>query len=139
MARPVSPQAEASQHRSRNLSTIRGRARDEEGAATGNSAAQPAAGERTTLNFNDAELHGVLRALAQFTGRNFVVDPRVRGQLTLISETPVDADTAYSMLLGDLRMQGYATIDVDGVNRVVPEADAKLQGVPVVGTSKRAH
>src|SRR3546814_3424561 len=72
---------------SRNLSPIRGRARYEDDAATGNSAAQPAAGERTTLNFNDAELHGVLRALAQFTGRNFVVDPRVRGQLTLISET----------------------------------------------------
>src|SRR3546814_3129311 len=79
-AQPFSAQAESSQPRSRNLSPIRGRARYEDDAATGNSAAQPAAGERTTLNFNDAELHGVLRALAQFTGRNFVVDPRVRGQ-----------------------------------------------------------
>src|SRR5690606_12674642 len=72
-----------------------------------------AQGERTTLNFNEAELQGVLRALAQFTGRNFVVDPRVKGQLTLMSDTPVDADTAYSMLLGALRMQGFAVIDVD--------------------------
>src|SRR3546814_347571 len=72
-AQPFSAQAESSQPRSRNLSPIRGRARYEDDAATGNSAAQPAAGERTTLNFNDAELHGVLRALAQFTGRNFVV------------------------------------------------------------------
>ncbi|HUH87844.1 MAG TPA: type II secretion system secretin GspD [Pusillimonas sp.] len=99
---------------------------------------QPA-GRRTTLNFNEAELHGVLRALAQFTGRNFVVDPRVRGQLTLVSETPVDADTAYSMLLGALRMQGFAVIGVDGVNRVVPEADAKLLGGPVVSGNQGAR
>src|SRR3546814_6995420 len=43
------------------------------------------------------------------------------------------------MLLGALRMQGYAAIDVDGVTRVVPEADAKLQGGPVVSASQRAR
>ncbi|WP_397473382.1 type II secretion system secretin GspD [Pusillimonas sp.] len=104
--------------------------------------ARPAAqaqGQRTTLNFNEADLQGVIRALAQFTGRNFVVDPRVRGQLTLVSDNPVDADTAYSMLLSALRMQGFAVIDVDGVSRVVPEADAKLQGGPVVSSSQAAR
>jgi general secretion pathway protein D len=136
---PFSAQAESSQSRSRTLAPIRERGRYADDAATGRQAGASAAGERTTLNFNEAELHGVLRALAQFTGRNFVVDPRVRGQLTLISETPVDADTAYSMLLGALRMQGFAAIDVDGVTRVVPEADAKLQGGPVVSASQRAR
>ncbi|MFT0531440.1 type II secretion system secretin GspD [Castellaniella hirudinis] len=86
----------------------------------------------TRLNFQEAELAGVVRALAQFTGRNFVVDPRVKGQLTLVSDTPVDAETAYAMLLGALRMQGFAVVAVDGVNRVVPEADAKLLGGTVV-------
>lgn len=95
--------------------------------------------QRTTLNFNEADLQGVIRALAQFTGRNFVVDPRVKGQLTLVSDTPVDPDTAYSMLLGALRMQGFAVIDVDGVSRVVPEADAKLQGGPVVSSDQAAR
>src|SRR5690606_9810614 len=70
-----------------------------------------------------------------FTGRNFVVDPRVKGQLTLVSDTPVDRDTAYAMLLAALRMQGFAVVDVDGVNRVVPEADAKTQGGAVVGAA----
>lgn len=97
------------------------------------------AGQRTMLNFNEAELNGVVRALAQFTGRNFVVDPRVRGQLTLVSQAPVDADTAYSMLLGALRMQGFAVIDIDGVSRVVPEADAKLLGGPVVSSNQPAR
>lgn len=89
------------------------------------------AGDNTMLNFVNADLEGVVRALARFTGRNFVVDPRVKGQLTLVSEAPVDTETAYSMLLSALRMQGYAVVDVDGVSRVVPEADAKLQGVAV--------
>ncbi|MBV6274020.1 type II secretion system secretin GspD [Alcaligenaceae bacterium CGII-47] len=93
----------------------------------------------TQLNFNEAELHGVVRALAQFTGRNFVVDPRVRGQLTLVSGTPVDADTAYAMLLSALRMQGFAVVDVDGVSRVVPEADAKLLGGPVLSGNQPAR
>jgi general secretion pathway protein D len=138
-AQPYAAQAESSPSRSRALSPIRERARYEGDATNGRLAPNTAAGERTVLNFNEAELHGVLRALAQFTGRNFVVDPRVRGQLTLISEAPVDADTAYAMLLSALRMQGYAAIDVDGVTRVVPEADAKLQGGPVVSASQRAR
>nr|WP_323011317.1 secretin N-terminal domain-containing protein [Castellaniella sp.] len=92
----------------------------------------------TRLNFQEAELGGVVRALAQFTGRNFVVDPRVKGQLTLVSDVPVDADTAYAMLLGALRMQGFAVVDIDGVNRVVPEADAKLLGGTVVSGSSSA-
>src|SRR5690606_30879515 len=57
---------------------------------------------------------------AQLCGR-----PARQGQLTLVSEAPVDADTAYSMLLGALRMQGFAVTNVGGVSRVVPEADAK--------------
>jgi len=90
-------------------------------------------GATTMLNFVEADVDGVVRALAQFTGRNFVVDPRVTGQLTLVSETPVNSRTAYEMLLASLRMRGFAVVDVNGVSRVVPEADAKLQGSRVVG------
>lgn len=84
------------------------------------------------LNFVDADIPAVLRVLARFTGKQFLVDPRVKGTLTLVSDNPVSGDTAYSMLLGALRMQGYAVVDVVGGVRVVPEADAKLQGSPVV-------
>lgn len=96
-------------------------------------------GPMTQLNFQEAELGSVVRALARFTGRNFLVDPRVRGQLTLVSDTPVDADTAYAMLLGALRMQGFAVVEVGGVSRVVPEADAKLLGGTVVSGPAQAH
>lgn len=87
------------------------------------------------LNFVNTELDAVVRALGQFTGKNFLVDPRVKGQLTLVSETPVNRDTAYRMLLGALRMQGFAVVEVDGVSKVVPEADAKLQGGAVTNSN----
>src|SRR5690606_16878630 len=138
-ARPYADQADAAQQsRQRALPPIQQRPTYEDESPAPRAEGQ-AEGQRTTLNFNEADLQGVLRALAQFTGRNFVVDPRVRGQLTLVSDTPVDADTAYSMLLGALRMQGFAVIDVDGVSRVVPEADAKLQGGPVVSSDQAAR
>lgn len=103
----------------------------EQEPAPSSEAANKPSGATTMLNFVSADLQGVVRAMARFTGRNFVVDPRVKGQLTLVSEAPVDSDTAYSMLLSALRMQGFAVVEVDGVSRVVPEADAKLQGSAV--------
>ncbi len=99
--------------------------------APGTQVGTPAANERVVLNFVDADLPTVVRALAQFTGRNFLVDPRVKGQITLVSESPVSPSTAYSMLVGALRMQGFTAVDVGGVTRVVPEADAKLHGADV--------
>ncbi|MPT29189.1 MAG: type II secretion system protein GspD, partial [Achromobacter sp.] len=96
------------------------------------------ADNRVSLNFVDTDIPAVLRALSLFTKRNFLVDPRVKGKLTLVSDRPVDSAQALSMLTGALRLQGFAIVDVDGVTRVVPEADAKLQGSAVVGDTRPA-
>lgn len=102
------------------------------GGGTAQLEAPPAAefpdGEDITLNFVEAELDSVVAALARFTQQNFIVDPRVKGQLTLVSEVPVDARTAYEMLLSALRMQGFAVLRTGKVSRVVPEAEARQQG-----------
>ena len=92
-------------------------------------------GDPVTLNFVNTDIGAVVATLARFTGRSFVVDPRIKGELTLVSEAPVAPDAAYAMLLSALRMQGFAVIDIDGVSRVVPEADAKLQASPVIGAA----
>jgi len=94
------------------------------------------AGAPVTLNFSNTEISAVLAALARFTGRSFVVDPRIKGTLTLVSETPLAPDAAYAMVLSALRMQGFAVIDVNGVSRVVPEADAKLHASPVIASDR---
>lgn len=96
------------------------------------------ADNRVSLNFVDTDIPAVLRALSLFTHRNFLVDPRVKGKLTLVSDRPVDSGQALAMLTGALRLQGFAIVDVDGVTRVVPEADAKLQGSAVVGGARPA-
>ena len=69
-------------------------------------AASPAyaqqADNRVSLNFVDTDIPAVLRALSLFTQRNFLVDPRVKGKLTLVSDRPVDSNQALSMLTGAL-------------------------------------
>jgi general secretion pathway protein D len=87
-----------------------------------------AAQERVTLNFSNTEIDAVVRAIAQFTGKVFIVDPRVKGTLTLTIEQPLSPDQALGALSAALRMQGIVLVESGGVVRVVPEADAKLQG-----------
>jgi general secretion pathway protein D len=92
------------------------------------SSASPKRGEPITLNFSNAEIESVARTMATVTGRNVVVDPRVKGTMTLTTDTPVAPTVAYNQFLATLRMQGYTVVQTDGLDKVVPEADAKLQG-----------
>ena len=85
-------------------------------------------GEPITLNFTNADIEAVARTMATLTGRNVVVDPRVKGTITLTTERPVSAAVAYNQFLAMLRLQGYTVVDSAGLDKVVPEADAKLQG-----------
>jgi general secretion pathway protein D len=87
-----------------------------------------AAQERVTLNFSNTEIEAVVRAISQFTGKVFIVDPRVKGTLNLTIEQPLSPDQALAALSAALRLQGIVLVESGGVVRVVPEADAKLQG-----------
>jgi len=83
-----------------------------------------------TLNFANADIDQIARAIGDATGQTIVVDPRVKGQLSLQSDRPVTNDQALKTLQAALRMQGYSLLQDHGILKVVPEADAKLQGVP---------
>lgn len=89
-----------------------------------------AAQAQVTLNFVNADIDQVARAIGAATGKTIIVDPRVKGQLNLVSENAVPEDQALKTLQSALRMQGFALVQDHGVLKVVPEADAKLQGVP---------
>ena len=88
------------------------------------------ASAQVTLNFVNADIDQVAKAIGAATGKTIIVDPRVKGQLNLVSENPVPEDQALKTLQSALRMQGFALVQDHGVLKVVPEADAKLQGVP---------
>lgn len=92
--------------------------------------AQEANQNAAGLNFVNADIESVIKAVGHFTGTTFVIDPRVKGQLTLVAEKPLTKDQAFKLLTSNLRMQGFAVVTSDGFSKVVPEADAKLQGGP---------
>jgi len=85
------------------------------------------AGAPVTLNFSNAEIEAVARAMASITGRQVVVDPRVKGTISLSSDKPVSPAAAYNQFLAALRLQGFTVVESGGLDKVVPEADAKLQ------------
>lgn len=99
-----------------------------------------AAYAQVTLNFVNADIDQVAKAIGAATGKTIIVDPRVKGQLNLVAERPVPEDQALKTLQSALRMQGFALVQDHGVLKVVPEADAKLQGVPTyVGNVPQAR
>ena len=80
-----------------------------------------------TLNFVNADVEAVSRAVAVMIDRQILVDPRVKGVITLYSEQPMPVRDAYLQYLAGLRGLGFAVVDNAGLLKVVPEADAKLQ------------
>ncbi|MBC7702870.1 MAG: type II secretion system secretin GspD [Rhodoferax sp.] len=100
--------------------------------STGKAPAQQAksssrAGGPVTLNFANADIEAVARTMAVITGKNVVVDPRVKGTMTLITTNPVTPAMALRQFSTQLRTQGFALVESAGLYLVVPEADAKLQ------------
>ncbi|MGH8713353.1 MAG: type II secretion system secretin GspD, partial [Casimicrobiaceae bacterium] len=91
-----------------------------------------AAEDAVTLNFVNADIDAVIKAVGEMTGRNFILDPRVKGVVNIVSATPVPRALIYPTLLSALRLQGLTAVEVDGVIKIVPEAEGKQQGSPVV-------
>ena len=92
--------------------------------------------EPVSLNFVNADIEAVARTLATISGRSVVVDPRVKGTITLSTERPVAPALALKQFGTALQLQGFALIDSDGLYKIVPDADAKLQsGTVNAGTT----
>src|SRR6478672_2431020 len=83
--------------------------------------------DQAALNFVGADIESVIKAVGHYTGMTFIIDPRVKGTLTLVSEKSISKAQAFSLLTSQLRLQGYAVVTSDGFAKVVPEAEAKLQ------------
>lgn len=86
--------------------------------------------ESVTLNFVNAEIESVVKAVSQISGKNFLLDPRVKGTINVVSGKPVPTSIAYTLLLSSLRMQGFAAVEFNGVTKIMPEAEAKTHAGP---------
>ncbi len=89
------------------------------------SSAQSASGARITPNFKDADITQVIEAVAAATGRNIIVDPRVRAQVTMLSSTPMTPDAFYEAFLALLQVHGFVAAPSGDVLKIIPDANSR--------------
>lgn len=102
----------------------------------------PAIGEgeaEFTLNLNNTDVYALIETVSNATGRNFVVDPRVSGKVTVISTTPVNAEKLYEMFLSVLQVHGFSAVPAGSLTKIVPDFAAKQGPVPLLETSTEAR
>jgi general secretion pathway protein D len=90
------------------------------------------------FNFQEADIQAVVKTVSQITGKNFLLDPRVKGKLTIISTQPVSKKAIYQIFLASLKAQGYTAIDsASGFIKLVPLGDAKQNADVTTGVMPR--
>lgn len=96
-------------------------------------------GDELVLNLRDADINGLIEIVSLETGINFIVDPRVRGQVNVVSGKPIPRDELYDLFLGVLKSYGFAAITgSEGTVRIVPEVQAKENEVASLEQSSRS-
>ncbi|HEB99774.1 MAG TPA: type II secretion system protein GspD, partial [Thiotrichales bacterium] len=93
--------------------------------------------ESVTLNLKDVDIGVLIETVAEVTGTNFVVDPRVKGKATVISSRPMNADEVYQVFLSILKVHGYSAVPAGEVVKIVPDVSAKQDAVPTVDARSR--
>ncbi|HKJ10360.1 MAG TPA: secretin N-terminal domain-containing protein, partial [Gammaproteobacteria bacterium] len=91
---------------------------------------RPAAAESVTLNLKDADIGALIGTVSQITGKNFVVDPRVKGKVTVISSHAMSSDEVYQVFLSILQVHGFAAVPSGKVIKIVPDINAKQDAIP---------
>ena len=86
--------------------------------------------EEVTLNFSDADLVAVINSVSQITGKNFIIDPRVKGKVTVVSSKPLNEDEVYNVFLSILQVHGFATVPTKNAIKIIPDATAKQNAAP---------
>jgi len=93
------------------------------------SAVQLADGETAMLNMENTDINTLISTIADKTGKNFIVDPRVKGKVTIISHQAITRKELYQTFLSILEVHGFAAIPGDGVIKIVPDSTAKQSSI----------
>ncbi len=83
-----------------------------------------------SLNFVNVEIEAAIKVMSELSGRMFVVDPRVKGSVSIVSSTAVSRASAYQIFLAALRSQGFTVVESENTARVMPVADAAFNAPP---------
>ena len=84
-----------------------------------------------TLNWKDADIRKVVEAVSEVTGKNFIIDPRVTGKVTLLSASPMSSDAFYEAFLSILQVHGYVAIQSGDLIKILPDATARQFAGPL--------
>jgi general secretion pathway protein D len=87
--------------------------------------AQQANQQRITPNFKDADITQIAEAVSAATGKNFIIDPRVRAQVTMLSSTPMSPAAFYEAFLAILQVHGFIAVPAGNVVKILPDANAR--------------
>ena len=78
-----------------------------------------------TLNLKNMEMVTLINTVSQVTGKNFIVDPRVKGKVNVVSTTEIDDDEFYHLFLSILQVHGYIAVEGDGFAKILPQTHIK--------------
>ncbi|MDD4966848.1 type II secretion system secretin GspD [Halothiobacillus sp.] len=87
--------------------------------------------DKVTLNFRDMDIGALIEAVSKVTGKNFIVDPRVKARVTVISAKPMSPQKLYDVFLSILQVNGFAAVPAGNVIKIVPEINARSDAQPV--------
>lgn len=82
----------------------------------------------TTLNLKDADINTLIQTVSEVTGKNFIVDERVKGKVTVISSKPMSSEAVYETFLAVLAIKGFAAVPAGSVIKIVQDTNAKQEG-----------
>lgn len=91
--------------------------------------------QTVTFNLQDADISALISTVAEVTGKNFVIDPRVEGKVTVVSSRPLQKDEVYQVFLSVLKVHGFAAVPSGAVVKIVPEEAARADSTAVAGNS----
>lgn len=78
-----------------------------------------------TPNYKDADLSQIIEAVSAVTGKNFIVDPRVKAQVTMLSSTPMTPNAFYEAFLSILQVHGFVAVPSGDTIKIIPDANAR--------------
>ena len=96
--------------------------------------ASPAIADEITLNLKDADIRALISTVSKFTGKNFIIDPRVKAKVTVVSANTLTPEAVYEVFLSVLQVHGYAAVPTGSVIKIVPEVNAKQGPLPLSGS-----
>jgi general secretion pathway protein D len=82
------------------------------------------AAETVQINFRDADIRSVIESAAEVTGKSFVLDPRVKGKVTIISPGPIDSSLLYEAIISALQVGGFQAVEDGAITRIIPFTQA---------------